>query len=230
VLARWGEGDTGIGILTGPPSHGTVAIDIDTDDRAVMAAITGLLPKTEIRKRGAKGETRFYYGPAIVVSKSWKIDGKTVVELLGPGRQTVLPPTLHKDTGLPYEWTGLFALKDVVPDVLPLLGIDIIEAITAALVPFGYEAEKAALVGNGFDDDPSPHRELNDMALANLAAWVPALNLYHCCQARGGYEAVPVWRPSTTGRALGNGIAISKFRHAASGTSASTRVTRRSIW
>jgi hypothetical protein len=31
---------------------------------------------------------------------------------------------------------------------------------------------------------------------------VPALELYRCRPARGGYEAVPLWRPSTTGRPL----------------------------
>jgi hypothetical protein len=202
VLAEWAAGDTGIGILTGPPSHGAVGVDIDTDDPAIVAAIVGVLPETFTGKRGTKGETLFYYGPAIAVSKRWRIDGKTIVELLGPGRQTVLPPTLHEDTGLPYEWTRLFALKDVAPADLPLLGADIVEAITAALVPFGYKVEQPLLAGgNGFDD-PSPHRELNEVALANLAAWVPDLDLYHCCQARGGYEAVPIWRPSTTGRAL----------------------------
>jgi hypothetical protein len=57
VRVRWGVGDSGIGILTGPPSHGAVAIDIDTDDPAVKAAIMGVLPPTPIRKRGHKGET-----------------------------------------------------------------------------------------------------------------------------------------------------------------------------
>jgi hypothetical protein len=48
------------------------------------------------------------------------------------------------------------------------------------------------------NDDESPHRQLNNAALANLDAWVPALGLYRCRPARGGYEAVPIWRPSTT--------------------------------
>jgi hypothetical protein len=85
-----------------------------------------------------------------------------------------------------------------MPADLPLLGVDIAEAITAALTPFGYKAEPISVNGECL----TPHRELNEAALANLAAWVPDLNLYRCCQARGGYEAVPVWRPSTTGRAL----------------------------
>src|SRR5262249_54979313 len=49
-------------------------------------------------------------------------------------------------------------------------------------------------------DSDSPHRQLNEAALANLADWVPALGLYKVrCSARG-YEAVAVWRPSSTGR------------------------------
>jgi hypothetical protein len=42
---------------------------------------------------------------------------------------------------------------------------------------------------------------LNEAALANLAAWVPALDLYNCRpRAGGGYEAVATWRESTTKR------------------------------
>jgi len=55
--------------------------------------------------------------------------------------------------------------------------------------------------GNG--DGDSPHRLLNNEALANLDAWVPALMLYRCRRTQKGYEAVPTWRPSTTGRELG---------------------------
>ena len=199
IRARWAEGGSGVGVITGPPSHGAVAIDIDTDDPAVIAAIMSVLPPTPIKKRGAKGETLFYYGPTIGTSRSWKIDGKTIVELIGPGRQTVVPPTLHPDTGRPYVWTGSETLEDVAPAELPPLNADIVEAITAALKPFGYEAEP--VVGsNGDATDLSPHRELNEAALANLTAWVPDLNLYRCRPARGGYEAVPSWRPSTTGR------------------------------
>src|SRR5262249_30484463 len=58
--------------------------------------------------------------------------------------------------------------------------------------------------GNGANGDgDSPHRLLNNEALANLDAWVPALMLYRCRRTQKGYEAVPTWRPSTTGRELG---------------------------
>ena len=141
---RWAAGDTGIGVITGPASHGTVAIDVDTDDKAITAAIVSALPPTPIRKRGAKGETLFYHGPQIVTSQSWNIDGHRVVDLIGPGRQTVLPPTLHPDTGQPYVWTGSEALEDVAPADLPELGANVVGRISAALVPFGYRGRRAA--------------------------------------------------------------------------------------
>ena len=52
-----------------------------------------------------------------------------------------------------------------------------------------------------FDADAdTPHRSLNNFALAHLDRWVPALALFKCRPARGGYEAVATWRPSSTGR------------------------------
>lgn len=198
---RWAEGDSGVGIITGPASHGTVAIDIDTDDAVIMAAILAVLPPTPIKKRGAKGETLFYRAPHIQASTSWSIDGHRVVDLIGPGRQTVLPPSVHPDTGQPYIWTGSETLEDVAPDQLPALAADIVTRISAALAPFGYQSSepRAPASGNGGDED-SPHRQLNDAALANLSAWVPALGLYRCRRTKLGFEAVPMWRPSTTGR------------------------------
>jgi hypothetical protein len=44
--------------------------------------------------------------------------------------------------------------------------------------------------------------ETKAAALGNLDAWVPALNLYGCRPARGGYEAVATWRASSTGQAI----------------------------
>ena len=199
--ARWAEGDSGVGVITGPASHGVVAIDIDTDDSSIMTAITSALPPTPIKKRGAKGETLFYYGPHIETSMSWNVGGHRIVDLIGPGRQTVLPPTIHPDTGKPYVWTGSETLEDVEPSELPELTTDIVSKISGALAPFGYQApEPRAQRSNGGGGDESPHRQLNEAALADLSAWVPALGLYRCRRTQHGYEAVALWRPSTTGR------------------------------
>jgi hypothetical protein len=193
----WGAGDAGLGVLGG--YHGLVAVDVDTDESNYRDALLKVLPPSPVRKTGRKGETLFYYGPEIEKSQSWDVGGKRIVDLIGPGRQTVLPPTLHPDTHEPYRWITCETLEDFEPSELPPLPADIAEHITAVLTPLGYHSEPAPRAANGGDGD-SPYRQLNEQALGNLAAWVPALNLYRCRPARGGYEAVPLWRPSTTNR------------------------------
>jgi hypothetical protein len=202
----WSHSSAGVCVVTGPGSKHTVAIDIDTDDVATKAAIESALPPTTVRKRGAKGETLFYRGPDIAESKSWNIGKSRVCDLIGPGRQTVLPPTIHPDTNQPYLWTGPDALEDVDPADLPEITPAHIEAIGPALAPFGWKAEpeRPARPAAGYTrDDSDPWKRLNDKAIANLDAWVPALNLYRCQRVRaGGYEAVAVWRASNTGNPI----------------------------
>jgi hypothetical protein len=198
VRARWGAGNAGVGVLGG--HGGLVPADIDTTDPKIWTALMAVLPPSSVRKSGQKGETLFYFGPGIA-SRTWKINDRVVIELMGPGRQTVLPPTVHPDTKKPYRWTGSKALNEVAPQDLPRLPADIENRITDVLTPFGYRpgppTPERTGIGGG---DDSPYRELNDLALANLSVWVPALGLYRCRPARGGYEAVPTWRASTTGR------------------------------
>ena len=81
-------------------------------DSAIRAALGTILPTTLVRKIGNRGETMFYYGADVPESKSWYINGKCIVELIGPGRQTVLPPTIHPETGAPYYWSGSARLED----------------------------------------------------------------------------------------------------------------------
>jgi hypothetical protein len=200
----WGNGGAGIGVVGGKASHGLVAVDIDTDDIAIKTAIVKALPATPVRKIGAKGETAFYYGPDVSVSRSWNVNGKRVCDLIADGRQTVLPPTVHPDTGMPYRWVG-DPLDIYDPNELPLLSVETIGNIDTVLIPFGWRPE--TIQGNGgasvFDEDAdTPHRALNNFALMRLDCWVPKLGLYRCRPARGGYEAVAHWRESSTGRAL----------------------------
>jgi hypothetical protein len=124
-----------------------------------------------------------------------------VVDLIGPGRQTVLPPTIHPDTAKPYRWLTAETLDDLAPEELPVLPGDIAERITSLLERFGYQPDPAPCAsGSEGAAADNPYRALNQKALASLDSWVPALDLYRCRKARGGYEAIPVWRPSTTGR------------------------------
>ncbi|MGE0602214.1 MAG: bifunctional DNA primase/polymerase [Xanthobacteraceae bacterium] len=211
----WSRTEAGVCVVCGPASHGLVGIDIDTDDEKIIAAFDEILPATPVAKRGQKGETRFYLAPEIAASKSYNLhdpkfitasnpNGRyRVCDIIGPGRQTVLPPTIHPDTHEPYRWIGA-ALEDFDPDDLPRLDADIADQIAAALKPFGYEEEKqhAPLSNGGESFADKPHRQLNETALANLDAWVPKLQLYRCKRRHQGYEAVPTWRASNTGQPI----------------------------
>src|SRR5262249_37293006 len=207
-LGAWGKGDAGIGVVGGRASHGLVGVDIDTDDPGIKAAITEVLPETPVKKIGQKGETRFYYGPDITASRSWNIDGRRVCDIIADGRQTVLPPTIHEKTGLPYRWVGP-PLDAFDPKDLPLLPADAISRIDAVLAPLGWKPEpaKAGNVGAAafdMDGDRTPHRQLNEFALEHLDRWISKLGLYKCRRRSdgGGYAAVAHWRESSTGREL----------------------------
>jgi hypothetical protein len=167
-LACWGEGDAGVGVVGG--YRGLVPVDVDTDAPAIRSALDAILPRTSVRKVGRRGETLFYFAPHVAASKKWIIDGQTIVELIGPGRQTVIPPTIHPDTNAPYRWTGTEGLDALAPDELPLLPVDIVDQINAALAAYAGEQSAEPVVVA----EDTPHRELNDAAMANLAAWVAA--------------------------------------------------------
>ena len=175
----WALSSAGIAILTGPRSGDVVALDNDSDDPGIAEALRKVLPETPAEKKGAKGGTGFYRGPGIR-SHAWMINGRKVVEILGDGRQTVLPPTIHPDLGEPYRWTGSKTLEELRPEDLPLLPPDIIEQISTVLAPFGYvpPEPRERTSCDEIDAADDPHRRLNQAALANLDAWVPALDLY----------------------------------------------------
>lgn len=175
-------------------------VDIDTDDPDMMAAVLAVLPDSPVKKRGQKGFSAFYRGSGAIVSVPFSISvaGEPrpvrVVDLLAHGRQTVIPPTIHKDTGRPYEWTTEDTLIDTDIDQLPVLPDNIADVLAEVLAPFGYIAtpdHSAVIKGQG----DTCWREVNDMAVNNYSKWVPALSLPGTKPVgRNGYRAVAVWR------------------------------------
>jgi hypothetical protein len=215
-----------LGEASGANGLHLVAMDIDTDVPEEVAAIRSVLPGSPCAKRGAKGETQFYLASAAVVSRPFN-DGhrRRILDLLASGRQTVMSPTMHPDCqscggkgtvladaacnacgadGQAYRWITPDTLADFAVADLPVLPDDIADRLAEALAPFGYEAASLTVgaAGNGEIDPNNPHRALNDSALANLGAWVPALQLYGCRQTGGKYKAVAHWRPSSSGRPM----------------------------
>jgi hypothetical protein len=201
VWEKWP--DAGIGVALGASSGVKgmilVAADVDTDDAALVAAMNGVLPPSPVRKRGRKGECRFYLARPAVINRSFNVGGERVLDLLAHGRQTVLPPTIHPSGGA-YHWITPDTLETYDLADLPVLPDDIGDQIAAALAPFGYQPPVVHAKGEASLEGESIHRALNDAALQNLDAWVPALNLYNCTRSGGGYRATAHWRPSASGR------------------------------
>ena len=114
---KW-EGSN-IGVCCGVAS-GIIGYDLDNDTDDLHAKIKRLLPPTPVIKRGAKGETLFfqYNGQT---SHSFSKNGVRVLDILSTGRQTVLPPSLHPDTGQPYVWLTDKTLENVRADDLPIV-------------------------------------------------------------------------------------------------------------
>jgi hypothetical protein len=114
----------GIGLLFGQKCKDetrTAGLDVD-DDRLVafVKAVVGPAPA----KFGSKGETFFVRVPENVRGfqiRNEALDKKQVVDFLGTGQMSVLPPTKHWKTGKPYLWTSKQTLLDVKADELPLL-------------------------------------------------------------------------------------------------------------
>lgn len=114
--------DCGLGVCTGKevlPGLRFAAIDGDSD--AWRGVLRSFFLKNLSGKRGRKGETLFVVAEKSLKSTTLKDHaGKQIVDVLIGGRQTVLPPTMHPETGRPYEWLGQ-PLTEVSFEELPIL-------------------------------------------------------------------------------------------------------------
>ena len=104
-IASWAaRGDYNVGIATG--HRGLIAIDIDTDDPEIRAALDALLHAAFLRggvqvgKRGQRGETQFFRDASgLIGNRNFAgADGAMIIEILAAGRQTAVPPSVHPET------------------------------------------------------------------------------------------------------------------------------------
>jgi hypothetical protein len=203
--------DAGIGVALG---RGLICIDIDLEE--AVDPLLAILPASPVQKKGRKGISLFYRGDTEKIrSKNFRTPERVgLVDLLAEGKQTVLPPSIHPDTGEPYYWWTDETLADYRPEELPELPEDIAEQIGEVLRQFGYDPEgdrripvqdgapgktgTDALAGDS--DVAAMFRKVNDAALVNLSAWVPRLGLQRLYRAGRGFKAVAEWRSSGSGR------------------------------
>jgi len=138
-----------IGVALGKAS-GLIALDFDYDADGIHQKVEALLEGAVVKKKGRKGFTAFYrYNGE--VTKRWRKNNETCVELLSGGTQTVIPPSIHPDTSKPYEWLTLDTLENLTASDLTYLPEDFIENVDKL---FGYDKKKKKYSNNVNFDKP----------------------------------------------------------------------------
>lgn len=117
----------GVATVLGKPS-GIVAVDLDDDVDGLHSKIIKIAGDTPVIKKGEKGQTRFYrYNGER--KKQFNKEGKCVMDLLGDGSYTVLPPSIHPNTRKPYVYIGSRTLQEINQTDLPFLPTDFQEQV-----------------------------------------------------------------------------------------------------
>ncbi len=125
-----------------------VPLDVDTEDPALQKAIlkfmSALFPDAPLRKGKRTRIGAYLFQWADEGNPPWLryVDGanNTVFELLGNGRQIVMPPSMHQ-SGVPYEMADGEELPPHVHE-LPKIGMRHIEALVAAIEEGGFQIDE----------------------------------------------------------------------------------------
>jgi predicted P-loop ATPase len=147
LRASYRSGDN-IGVRLGEPSRVAGGFlhcfDVDVRDAAAATetgeALRSLLPDVDLGTlptvaSGSGGASRHYYFVSDMPLHSRKLwvsgekvrgaDGKwhhtAEIDLFGTGRQVVLPPSIHPDTGKPYVWERPFDLDLIDMGIVPTI-------------------------------------------------------------------------------------------------------------
>jgi len=123
-----------IGLALGHSIEGVYvyAVDVDTNDQEFIDSVKSAIGVSAPAKFGQKGAT-FFVGSKTQL-KSFKLKtlgnskGKPVLEFLASGAQTVMPPSVHPDTGEPYRWLNRSLLDTPMP-LLPMVDESTIEEL-----------------------------------------------------------------------------------------------------
>lgn len=212
---KWTERDiTGYGILLGTPAgkgYVLIAVDIDLDDYDQIEEVRSTLPVSSMIKKGKKGMTLFYRTtPELAAPRVYKrLVGDVregMLDYLGTGRQTVMPGSIHPDTGKRYQW--IEGTGPVPAHTLPILTEDHIVEMEEMLASLGWDRRYTeregrhqirAVVEDG-ELVAGSIMWLNRMALDNIPAWVEDLALFNGVWRGARYCAVNTMRSSSTGR------------------------------
>jgi hypothetical protein len=135
----WSRNYSGAGIGIALGYNQVVAVDIDSNDPALTAEIEGLIGHSPVGKVGNRGVTWFFRAAPGFKTTHFKCSSGDGVDLLGPGTQTVIPPTVHPATGKSYRWReDGESLELVPPERLPMLPADIADCVGEVMKRYGW--------------------------------------------------------------------------------------------
>jgi P4 family phage/plasmid primase-like protien len=139
-IARDFARQSNLGVRCGdlmPDGTRLLAIDVDVDDIEIIRCVEHAIGVIVPTKKGKKGAT--YFVRVDYEQKTTKLkqqrEGKKVpvIDILCLGAQTIVPPSLHPDTKLPYRWIAGKPLQDIDFRTLPVFGPGLIDEIQGYL-------------------------------------------------------------------------------------------------
>jgi len=209
TLDEWCLPDVQAGIGVALGYNGVVAIDLDYGSAEINEAIEQHMPATPYKKVGAKGYTAFYHASREVGPVKFNLvlkEGdrpKSVCEILSGWNQTVIPPTIHPDTGNAYVWEDE-PLSMCMATALPQLPDNFAELIAESLKPFGGQSkileqrgdDGGICPGGEYDGRAvSSMRMVNNAALETIHIWVPKLDkVTYRLESDGSARMIADWR------------------------------------
>jgi P4 family phage/plasmid primase-like protien len=125
-----------IGLLMGivqPDGTFPVCIDLDINDHGLIGYVERAVGEGCLKKIGSKGVSFIAAGRGEIKSRTahsyWGGKKKPVGDILAQGKQTVIPPSIHPDTKLPYRWISKEIPENTPYSALPVIDNSVIDEI-----------------------------------------------------------------------------------------------------
>lgn len=210
VQAHWvrAYADSNIGLPFGIAS-GLCAIDIDTEDAELDAALMDILPDSPWHRVGAKGRVLIYKFSGQRNFKLRGEDGGMICEFLGQGNQAVMPPSIHPKTMKPY--VANCNLWDLVKEGnIPTLPSDIEQILSELLGKKGYAVARSGRSGP-IDMVPEGERDVMMTRHAGyLARCIQGLDKDKSLSLQDAIDHMHDWAINFTAKVGGDNIDPSK--------------------
>jgi hypothetical protein len=140
-IERYFKRGDNLGLLMGTeiePGVFLIAFDTDVDDQELIDRVRCAIGSGFPEKFGSKGGTCIGRTASSIkgvkLRRKNPLTGKpeTLIEVLGKGSQTVVPPSIHPKTGQPYRWLTT-PLDEIEPGDLPEITAEVLDEIRLAV-------------------------------------------------------------------------------------------------